>query len=524
MTSLPGTEVLRIVDRGSRDAQRFAERSGAEAEAAHAAVQAAIERRGRALLELARHYLPNLDEATIGRAFGEVRSELEALRGRRDSRLRELAAEVAAADAERARLEDEVTAVTRQLEAQVAARDERQRAAAARLAEDPEFQRLASEAARAELRLERDEARADEVEREAAEKLPAFEQSRLFRYLHERGFGTPEYRGRGIVRRIDRWVAGLVDYAQARASYDFLRSMPGLVDQEVARRRAEFDATMARIDATRAAVEQEVGLAEILARGDGLGARRDALVDALDAAHVAAAAARAAIVGIEDERGGFHAEALERLRAHLDRLANHELEAQARLTAETVDDHLVAEIAAATRELDAQRVRIEGIARIRQAAAERARALQDIVQRLRRSNFDSQRSRFAGIAAVDLERRMQRIAEGQESADGLWQDLSGRQAFEGPPVVAATGAVPARPVSARTAEAPRVGSGGGEFPWWLVQVLGAAVDIGLKAASGRGVLRHGGGSVRSSGGGRSSGAPGGGGRSGGGGFTRGAGF
>ncbi len=76
--------------------------------------------------------------------------------------------------------------------------------------------------------------------REAAEKLPQYDRSRLFRYLHDRGFGTSEYQAAGWVKSLDRWVADLIDFPNARNGYEFLKKAPGLVAAEVARRRDQF--------------------------------------------------------------------------------------------------------------------------------------------------------------------------------------------------------------------------------------------------------------------------------------------
>ena len=51
------------------------------------------------------------------------------------------------------------------------------------------------------MKLKADEERAEELQLEAAEKLPPYDRSRLFCYLHERKFGTPAYPYRGWTRR-----------------------------------------------------------------------------------------------------------------------------------------------------------------------------------------------------------------------------------------------------------------------------------------------------------------------------------
>ncbi len=69
-------------------------------------------------------------------------------------------------------------------------------------------------------------AKAATSEEDRLEKGKAYEDDRLFIYLWQRGFGTPAYDKRGIIRSLDRWVAGLIGYHDARANYAMLTSIP----------------------------------------------------------------------------------------------------------------------------------------------------------------------------------------------------------------------------------------------------------------------------------------------------------
>ena len=87
-----------------------------------------------------------------------------------------------------------------------------------------------------------------EIRAEAQEKLPSYDKNRLFRYLLDRDYGKPEYKKKGWTRRLDRWVAKLIDYQGARRSYDFLRVTPELMAAEVARRREQFNVLMEQVE------------------------------------------------------------------------------------------------------------------------------------------------------------------------------------------------------------------------------------------------------------------------------------
>lgn len=83
----------------------------------------------------------------------------------------------------------------------------------------------------------RADAQAEEAERERAEKRGAYEADPLFLYLWRRGYGTSAYQGRGFVRRMDRWVARLIDFEAARANYHVLTTLPDRLRAHAARLR-----------------------------------------------------------------------------------------------------------------------------------------------------------------------------------------------------------------------------------------------------------------------------------------------
>lgn len=79
-------------------------------------------------------------------------------------------------------------------------------------------------------------ARTAEAERDA--KRGPYEADPLFMYLWREGYGTPAYEARGITRRIDGWVAGLIGYRAARADYHILLQRPERLRRHAERLRA----------------------------------------------------------------------------------------------------------------------------------------------------------------------------------------------------------------------------------------------------------------------------------------------
>jgi len=79
----------------------------------------------------------------------------------------------------------------------------------------------------------------DLAEKDRDEKGQPYRDDILFMYLWDRKFGLSEYSHRGMIRRLDGWVAKLVDYQHARPNYAMLLEIPRRLDEHADRLEAE---------------------------------------------------------------------------------------------------------------------------------------------------------------------------------------------------------------------------------------------------------------------------------------------
>lgn len=414
--------------------RRAAERSRSRAEEAAGELQQIdrkaenlLRRRAEAFEELARHYLPSLEDVDGATAFRDVRGEIEALIEQREVEMRRIGADIESAREERSALDGELDDTTRALDEKVAERERLEQHVVDTLAADAEFQKLAQAAAESERALHRDEQRVEEIEREAEDKRPAYEGSRLFMYLHERGFGTPDYRGRGFARWGDRKVAGLIGYDEAREGYLFLRKTPELVRIEVDRRRAEFDELMVEVERRQQAAADAAGLPAVLEAGERLGDERERLVERIAGVDARHAQLAGALAELETAQGQFYAKALVRLRAYLEGTERWVLEDRARRTDAREDDRLVDDIRDLDRDLEQVRAQVERLTSRHGSVAATAAALERLVLRFRQAEFDGTRSRFRGL---DLDDDLDDLYDGRIDADELWRRIERAQEFE----------------------------------------------------------------------------------------------
>jgi hypothetical protein len=337
---------------------------------------------------------------------------------------------------------------------------------------------LSAAALAAEAELQRNEERIAEIRLDAQEKLPAYERSRLFQYLLERRFGTAEYRGRGLTRRLDRWVSRLIDFGRAQRSYEFLKRTPELMEQEVARRQREFHARMERIEAIEQTVAEATGLPATIqevAQAEQERERR-AKTHNEDADRVRLAAEE--LAALDQQEGQFYEDALGRYRRFLSDAETGVLQARAAQTPEPVDDELVQRVRFLSEELTELQPRVSQQQLEMQAADRRSEGLEFIVRRFEQSNFHIDRSSFED--GFDVRALIAQHRAGGLDRDAFWQAL--RRAQHTAPTEFERRASEAL---GRAAESPLAGV----LMSAMVQAAGAA-SAALETAAGRSVERR----------------------------------
>lgn len=389
-----------------------------------------IEQRGQSLLRLAEHYLPNIDSQTIAGTFAEVRHQLVDILNRKQRHEREIERTLQADVAEELRLEQELDEITARLNEKVARREELEKIVAQRLEGDLEFQRLSKEALSAEQELNRNEQRVTEIKTEAAEKLPSYEKNRLFKYLHERAYGTAEYKKTGMTEKLDRWVAKMIDYPRARRSYDFLRVTPELVTQEVTRRRDQFNGLMEQVEAIEDRYADEVGLTAVMREGQEIGNRRDRIVAAIANQQSLTDKHRQELGVLESSQNEYYQEAVSRMKEFLSNLEDWRLENASRSTPEPEDDEIVAEIVRQGKELNDNKQEASQLTKEQQVWRERSGDLQSVLQEFHRGDFDSSRSLFPGNFSIET--YLEEFVRGQMDRDQLWSAIRSAQEFAPP--------------------------------------------------------------------------------------------
>jgi hypothetical protein len=334
-----------------------------------------------------------------------VRAELDGQIGASEQRARDMLkahadllgkteADLMAADAEIARL----TAVRTEVTTQIETEQQKLKALAARIGQE-----IARDNSYAQKRAEAEQLR--EVAEESVRKTETAEADRqtkgqpyrddpLFMYLHERNFGTSQYKASNLVRYLDGLVAGLVGYMKARPNYMMLNEIPQRLREHADHQAKLAEAAEAEVDAIETAAIDAAGGKPVR---DAIAAAQ-ARITQIDADMVAAEDRRDELTktrgGLATGQDPAFTQALSELATALGREDLQKLLADARRTSTGQDDTIVGQIDEArvrAREED-EEIR-EQTARLKTLEARR-RELEDIQYEFKRSRFDDPRSSF----------------------------------------------------------------------------------------------------------------------------------
>ena len=422
-----GSEVVPRLEQTAHQLTREKQRLESEAAALDGHVNQLVQQRGAALLELARYYLPDLERSTVETTLAGIRQELFDVLARRDAQQRDRAALADRVNNQLLQLQSQLAAVTETLNGLVKRREALEPVVAAQLAQDPKFPELAKLADIARVALQRNQVRVTELQQTAKEKLPAYERSSLFQYLYRRQFATSQYASTGWARDLDRWVARLIDYPQARHGYEFLRRSPAVLTKELKRRQQEFDDLLAQMQTIDGEIAKAAGLTDVREQGADCGRQRDALVTAIQQRQDELHGIQIELQQLTSGQNKFYQEALTRLQRFLGDTNHSVLEARARQTPEQQDDQIVATIAALTTELDRSKPRINELNQNRGVMTERVHDIERVIGRCRQQNFDSARSYFE--PPFEFESLLARVAAGDMTSDDLWRTMRAQQRF-----------------------------------------------------------------------------------------------
>lgn len=296
-----------------------------------------------------------------------------------------------------------------------------------RLAQDGAYLAQLETAREAERIAEHAEEKTRRAEEARTTKGKPYEDDPLFSYLWARGYGTSTYAANSLLRYLDKWIAGLCNYRDARPNYAMLLEIPRRLNEHARRVRAASDAEFEKLKA----------LEESAADADGVPALRQDVDDAqaaLDDMDSEIESVEHRLRDLEGRRTRYTAgeddqmqQAVEVLSNAFEREKLQTLYEYARATPTAEDDVLVQELDAGMRSAAAIRESLAEHKRVRERHLDRLEKLEEVRRRFKRQRYDNAHSEFGNAALVAM--LLQQFLRGTATSDELWRTIEREQRY-----------------------------------------------------------------------------------------------
>ncbi len=360
-----------------------------------AVISGSVNNRERLFSELAVLYLPELDRDSVKSAIRELQQEVNVLFQRKQQRRQELDSLTRSSIEKKDRLQEGVESLDRQLEDKAAQRNSLEKQVAQELQQDESYTHLHQEAQQSQTCLDQNKQRYETFKAEAERKLRGYEEEPLFRYLVNRGYGTSRYApAMGIARRLDDWVAKMVEYKQAKPNYDFLCSMPEAIESEINARQKDLDAVVQQLAQMEQRAADKNGLTNVLQEGKALLLKREEVVAALGKTDGEFGMYSRERKELDSTKDPYHRDALTKLKAYLKGETITELKKRAKSTPSPDDDGLVDKIEAIDLNIKQGKQKAKKIQQDQASLTEIMSGLKKISKRYADREYESSRSYF----------------------------------------------------------------------------------------------------------------------------------
>ncbi|QDT12941.1 hypothetical protein [Planctomycetes bacterium K23_9] len=383
-------------------------------------VQKLTQERTDTFVDLAKHYLPELTQQSLRDAWQEVKREVGDILLRKRDRRRQLRAELAANQVQQSELENQLTAAQEKQQAAKLVLSCKVGNFKKLLRDDPLVKQWIDDIAALDRDIECYLAQHERIEADARRKLPAYERSSLFEYLTEQKFGTPEYQGRGAVRRWDRWVAKMIGYDDAKKSYDFLVSTPEYLKKLIDEKQQHYRSLLVQLKHARRQAAVRHGTESQKRDWERLCKVVSALQEQIEEKKWASVVLLGEIDELENPNGSYYHESLKIYQRFLTQLEPDVMRVYAECTESPVDDEICARLRNVQgrihEEQMASKDRFVEIVLLEKEAA----TLREIASRLQRAELETPGEILFG-SDFDGRRFLREVRHRQLTPDEAWQ-------------------------------------------------------------------------------------------------------
>ena len=370
-----------------------------------AAVESSIEEdrreRERVFTLLASQFLPDLTAKSITETLPQLRKGVEELFQRKRTEREAIESQITIEEGLREFFNSSLMDVTGQLEEKASERERLLQVVDSTLGSNKDYSELVrrmkelmGQAAMARTKL--GEARSEKLQR-----TDEFTSNPMFGYLLERGYGSPEYKGKFLARILDKWVARVIGYEQAKQRYAHLTGMPAKVEALLADKKHELRSVEEAVGQTDAKTREETGLTAVIEHGRRLYAERMDTFRQIEVSDKRYAALLTRRQELDDEKGTYYDSAVGMLKNYMKSRTILELKELASSTASTEDDTAVTSLEHLEQRINPNREKAKELKQKQQGIAVEIQKLKEVEREFIRKRYDSKNSHFKSGTDID---------------------------------------------------------------------------------------------------------------------------
>jgi DNA repair exonuclease SbcCD ATPase subunit len=375
--------------------------------------------------KLATLYLPEMDAGSVKNTLKEVQKEVQAIFEEKQNRRKKVEELMKDSNENKKGLEGKFENVTEKLRERGKEHDKVKETVIKECNGNPKYNEIHSQANQAKERSEQNKRRVDEVQKEAKEKLPSYENNRLFSYLIERKYNTDAYIGNTITKKLDAFVAKIIKFDEAKKNYDFLKSMPGLMKEEVDKKQKDLDNLVNYLREMENETGKKYNLQKIIKEGVDLSKERKRIIEEIGKLDQKYNDYMQERKELDNTKGEYHQTAIKKLKEYLKGNDIADLKQKARATPGTEDDKAVSRIEEIDNGIRELKDKSKEIIKERDGVGGKLENLKDLQKKYTSNNYDSDSSYFK--SGFDINNLLILYMAGKMSHDDAWNDMKNHQ-------------------------------------------------------------------------------------------------
>lgn len=295
------------------------------------------------------------------------------------------------------------------------------------LKDDAEYCEQFERASKAESIADEAHSKSEQAQSDMDKKDEPYQQDKLFMYLWDRKYATPDYEGGVLTRSLDNWVAKLIKYERNRVNYWNLQEIPKRLNAHAEQVKAEAEAEFLALQTIENTALDAAGVPAIQQRLDEARQALDDHDDRIEATegelHRILEKGALFTAGLDE----YTQRALSSLSAAMQHKDVYQIDRYVRATRSLVDDDLVKELRDFRDNYEDNEDDLADLRKAHSAKLSKLKELEGVRRNFKNSRYDDIRSGFGNEKLIQsvLGQFVQGVLSGAE----VWRVIQRNQRY-----------------------------------------------------------------------------------------------